>query len=242
MSIQDSSNAPMMPADSVEPFYKTWIRALTQPNEGTYAAIGNSPNAKASTAYLWVFLSSLVTSSVSILVQQFVIDSRLSQLGFESGATANGIGGIAVRVICGGPIAAVVTTIFFALFAALVQWIAKMFGGKGTNDQLSYAYAAIGVPYTLIAIPFYLLALIPYVGLCFSILLLLIFLYVLVLLVIAAKGVNQFGWGPAIGSFGIPIIALVTVCACLFAVIFAVAGSAFSEIFKQLNQSLQTVP
>lgn len=242
MSNQEFSNAPMMPDDAGAPFYRTWIKALTQPNENTYATIAASPNAKAKTAYLWVFLSTLLSSFLSLLLQQSVIGSRLSELGLDSGAAGNGIAAIAVRVICGAPIAAVIGTIFFALFAALVQWIARLFGGKGTNDQLSYVYAAISVPYTVIAMVFGLLSLIPYVGFCFSIALLLVFLYILVLLVIAAKGVNEFGWGPAVGSVAVPIIAIVTVCGCLVAGLLAVAGTALTEVFNQLNQSQHNVP
>jgi hypothetical protein len=238
MSNQISSNAPMMQDNSTGPFYHTWVKALTKPNESTYAEIAGSPNAKATTAYLWVFLSSLVASFFSLLVQQLTVGSRLSQAGFGDSQFGNGFGTIAITVICGAPIAAAIGTMFFALIVALIQWIAKMFGGRGTNDQLAYVYAAIGVPYSLISSIFILLAAIPYVGICFNVILGLAGLYVLVLQIMAVKAINQFGWGPALGSVLLPGVGLVIVCGCLFGGLFVLMGPAIKEVFQQINQSL----
>ena len=228
---------------SAVPFYQTWIKALTQPNEGTYAAIANSPNAKASTAYLWVFISSLVASFFSIIVQELTMSSQLSQAGFGDQG-GNAMGTIAIAVICGAPIAAAIGTFFFALIVALIQWIAKMFGGRGTFDQLAYVFAAIGVPYSLISSVFILLSAIPYVGFCFRIILTLAGFYVLFLQIMGTKAVNQFGWGPAAGSVLLPGLALVLVCVCLVGGLIALAGGsgALGEIFNQINQSLQNAP
>jgi hypothetical protein len=228
MSNQLSSNASA-------PFYQTWVRALTQPNESTYAEIASSPNAKATTAYLWVFLSSLVASFFSLVFQQFVIGSRLSQAGFGNN---RGFGAIAITVICGTPIAAAIGTGIFALVVALIQWIAKMFGGRGTYDQLAYVYAAIGVPYSLISSVFILLSAIPYVGICFRLILGLAGLYILILQIMAVKAVNQFGWGPAVGSVLLPAFVLVILCVCVFGGLFILMGPAIRQVFQQINQSL----
>src|SRR5258706_10088116 len=239
MSNQGSSNAPIMEDKSAAPFYQTWIKAITQPNENTYAQIASSPNAKATTAYLWVFLSSLVASFFSIIVQQFMVGNQLSQAGFGQD---RGVGAIAATVICGTPIAAAIGTLFFALITALVQWIAKLFGGRGTNDQLAYAFAAIGVPYSLVSSIFILLSAIPYVGFCFRLILGLAGLYVLVLQIMAVKGINQFGWGPAIGSVLIPGVVFLLVCACVIGAGLMLMGPAINDIFNQINQRLQNTP
>jgi hypothetical protein len=235
MSNQISSNAPMMQDNSTGPFYQTWVKALTKPNESTYAEIASSPNAKATTAYLWVFLSSLVASFFSLIVQQLTVGSRLSQAGLGND---QGFGTIAITIICGAPIAAAIGTLGFALIVALIQWIAKMFGGRGTNDQLAYVYAAIGVPYSLISSIFILLAAIPYVGICFNVILGLAGLYVLVLQIMAVKAINQFGWGQAVGSVLLPGVGLVIVCGCIVGGLFVLMGPALQEVFKQINQSL----
>ncbi len=78
---------------------------------------------------------------------------------------------VGCRVICGSSISSGNQTVFFAIGVAIIQWIAKMFGGKGTFDQLAYTFAAISVPYSLISAVFILLSAIPFVGFCFRMIL-----------------------------------------------------------------------
>lgn len=234
---QPSSNMPMS-AGTPTPFYQTWVTALTKPNEQTYAQIASSPNAKATTAYLWVFLSSIVSSLFALIVQGATIRAQLAQSGVGGDQLGNGIAGVAVTLLCGAPLIAALGTLFFAIYVAIVQWIAKMFGGKGTNDQMAYAFAAIGVPYSLISAVFILLSAIPYVGFCFRLILSLAGIYVFVLQVMAVKGVNLFGWGPAFGSVLIPIAALFAVCCCVIFGLSAVLGPTISNIFGQINSGL----
>jgi hypothetical protein len=231
------SNAPMMPAGS-NSFFQTWVPALTKPNEQTYTEIANSPNAKASTAYLWVFLSSIVASLIALIVQGATLREQLAQSGVGPDRLGNGFGAIVITLLCGTPIFALLGTVIFAIVVAVVQWIAKMFGGKGTNDQLAYAFAAIGVPYSLISSVFILLSAIPFVGFCFRIILGLAGLYILVLQIMAIKGVNQFGWGPAIGSLFIPGLVVGLLCCCVLAILGAVMGPMIGNIFSGINQSL----
>ncbi len=222
--MNDQMNTPMssMPSGGgPTPFYQVWINALTKPNEQTFADIANSGNAKATTAYLWIFIGSLV--------QIFLCGNQ------------RGGGGIATRLIgaiCGAPVGAVIVTLFFAIGIFIIQWIAKMFGGKGTPDQLAYAMASIAAPYSIIAGVFALFGAIPFVGLCFSIILGIAGLYILVLQVMAIKGVNQFGWGQAIGSLFIPGVVIGIFCGCLAFGAVALLGPAIRNAFNQINQSL----
>jgi hypothetical protein len=149
-----------------------------------------------------------------------------------------GAGSVALTLLCGTPIAAVLGTIVFAIVVALAQWIAKMFGGKGNNDQLAYAFAAIGAPYSLVSSLFIALSAIPFVGICFRIILGLAGIYIIVLQVMAVKGVNGFGWGPAIGSVFIPGLAVFLICCCAVAIIGALTGAALGNIFSSINSSL----
>jgi hypothetical protein len=113
-----------------------------------------------------------------------------------------------------------------------------MFGGKGTFDQLAYVLAAISTPFTIISGILTLFSAIPFVGLCFSIVSIIAGLYVLVLEVMAVKGVNQFGWGQAAGSLLLPFIVL---CCCLSVGVIGVLqvlGPRISEIFNQINNNL----
>jgi hypothetical protein len=227
----------MMQASSPS-FFQTWIDALTKPNEQTYAGMAASPKAKAMTAYLWVFASSLVASLVSLLVEGATLRNRLAQAGVGAEQFRGGAGSVAITLLCGAPIAAFLGTIVFAVVVALVQWIAKMFGGKGTNDQLAYTFAAIGAPYSLVSSLFIALSAIPFVGLCFRIILAVAGIYIIVLQVMAVKGVNGFGWGPAVGSVFIPALAVLLVCCCAAAIVGALTGAALGNIFSSINSSL----
>jgi hypothetical protein len=216
--------------------YQIWIDALTKPNENTFAEIAASPNAKATTAYLWVFLGYLVEFFLAALVSGGRYSSMLSQYG--GSGLGSGIVGTLVTAVCGGPILAVIGTIFFAIWTLIIQWIAKMFGGQGTNDQMAYAFAAIVFPFGVISGVLSLFAAIPYVGLCFNIVLGIAGLYVVVLNIMAVKGVNRFGWGQAIGSVLIPAVVIGLVCGCLAAVSAIALGSALGNVFNSINQSL----
>ena len=230
-------DAPTMPPETPS-IFQIWINALTKPSEKTYAEIAASPKAKAMTAYLWVFAASIVTSLVTLLVQGETLRTQLARSGLGTERLGTGLGAVAVSLLCATPIVAIVGTVVFAVIVALVQWIAKMFGGKGTNDQLAYAYAAISVPYSLVSAVFILLSAIPYVGFCFRILLALAGIYIFVLQVMAVKGVNQFGWGPAFGSVLIPVFAVVLICCCVVFIATSVMGLAIGNVFSSINQSL----
>ena len=185
------SNAPMMSAGSIS-IFQTWINALTKPNEQTYRDIASSPNAKATTAYMWVFISSIVTFFITFLVQGSVIRDRLTQAGYSQDRLGGGLVVVLLTLLCGSPIAAAISTLFFAVWVAIIQWIAKMFGGTGTNDQMAYTFASISVPYSLISAVFIGLSAIPFVGLCLRAILGLAGIYILILEIMAVKGVNQF--------------------------------------------------
>jgi hypothetical protein len=67
---------------------------------------------------------------------------------------------------------------------------------------------------------------------------LLVLLYVLVLLVMAVKGVNQFGWGSALGSCAVPFIVLF----CCFAVGAIAIVRALGPTMSNFLNSLTPVP
>jgi hypothetical protein len=215
--------AAPLPERTTESVLQTWRRALTRPDERTYADIAASPRAKATTAFLWVFLASLFQIFLGALVQSVVFGNMAEMYGLdpELFGPRTGTAAILTSAICGAPIGAAITTLVFALVTFVVQWLAKMFGGTGTYDQLTYALAAIVAPFTILSGIGTLFSAIPYVGLCITAVFGLAGLYVLVLEVMAVKGVNRFGWGAAIGSFFIPAIVVAVLCACLVSATFA---------------------
>ena len=215
--MNDMSNAPI-PESRPASAMQTWMNALTKPSEQTFVNIASSPNAKASTAYLWVFVASLIQIFLTALVQSRFLGTYLNQFGIQDPAATRGIGSILISAICGAPIGAAITTLFFAIWVFIIQWIAKMFGGRGTTDQMAYTAAAITAPYSIVVGIFSLFGAIPYVGYCVSAILALAGIYVIVLQVMAIKGVNQITWGAAIVTWLIPGLVLGLLCACIVGV------------------------
>jgi len=238
--MNEQMNAPMSPAPGgPSSFFQVWMNALTKPNEQTFVEIASSANAKSTTAFLWVFLASLVQFLVSSLVQGAYMNQVMRQFG-SSGqfGGGGGLGSTLITAVCGAPIAAVISVVFFAIFVGVVQFVAKMFGGRGTFDQLAYVLAAITAPFSLVSSVLTLLSAIPYVGLCFGIIALVAAIYVLVLEVMAVKAANQFGWGQAAGSLLLPFIVL---CCCLSVGVIGimrVLGPAIGNTFSSINSNL----
>ncbi|MEO8358169.1 MAG: YIP1 family protein [Chloroflexota bacterium] len=220
--MNDMSNEPISVGNPTSPL-QIWRKALTKPSEQTFLEIASSPNARATTAYLWVFVASLIQIFLTALVQSQLYGNLAEQygLGADVLGNRNGVASVLTGAICGAPIGAIVTTLFFAIGVFVVQWIAKMFGGRGTSDQLAYAMAAIIAPYSIISGIVTLFSAIPYVGLCFTAVLAIGSIYILVLEVMAVKGVNQISWGAAIGSLLIPGLVIGFICACLVGVSLA---------------------
>jgi hypothetical protein len=240
--MNDQMNAPVSPSPEpagIAGWFSIWVEAVTKPNEQTYANIASSAGAKSTTAFLWIFITSLIQLFLSSLVQGAYMSQLMQQYGVDGGQLASGgLGTRLITAVCGAPIAAVISVVFFALFVGVVQFIAKMFGGRGTFDQFAYVMAAIVAPFSLISGVLSLLSAIPFVGLCFGIIAMLAGIYVLVLEVMAVKAVNQFGWGQAAGSLLLPFIVL---CCCLSVGVIGIMralGPAISDTFNSINSNL----
>lgn len=231
------SNEPM-------PWYQVWIAAITKPNEENFRKLAALPNAKPSTAYLWIFLAYMVTFAV-VAVAQIVIGlpnmaDQFSELGMESLPVAD-MSGSLVGLICITPFVAGFSILGFMIGTALIQWAAKLFGGTGSYDKLAYVFGAIQAPMMLASSVFVLLAMIPFVGMCFSIFSLGISIYMLVLQVLAVKAVNNFDTGKAIGSVLLPgLVFFLFICCCFVIVIggLTAVSPAIGDIFSEINQNL----
>jgi hypothetical protein len=234
--MSEQPSTPMLPPPSgVSEWISVWRDALTKPSEQTFSRIALAPNAKITTALLWVFLGSLVNFFLASLVQGQIMRQMLQNTDFGVEGFPPAGGGGLITAICGAPIGALIQVVLFAAVVGVIQLIAKMFGGRGTFDQLAYAIAAIVTPFYLIGGVLTLLSAIPYAAYCFGPLGFLLALYVLVLEVMAVKGVNQFGWGQAIGSLLIPLLVL----ACCFSVgiigILQALGPNITDFFNSLT-------
>ena len=80
--MNEQMNAPMSPAPgNPTSFFQVWMNALTKPNEQTFADMANSASAKSTTAFLWVFVASLVQFFISSLVQGAYMSQAMQQFG-----------------------------------------------------------------------------------------------------------------------------------------------------------------
>jgi hypothetical protein len=212
-------NPPIEPA--APSIFQIWKDALTKPYESTYAAIARSPRASATNAFLWVFLATLLQLFVAFLVGSFARNQFLEQFRFAQNLPAPSLGGRIGTLICGAPIAAVIAVLFFALFVGISHLIARAFGGRATFAQLAFATAAIVVPINLIQTALNLFGAIPFIGLCFDFISLLLGLYLIVLLIVAVMGVHQIGLlGALVAVLVLPFVA------CICAACAAIAGAA----------------
>ncbi len=247
---QIHSNMPMMDETKPGPagWFQVWMKAVTKPNEQTFIDITDSPNATSKTAFLWVFIAGTVSMIIqSILQSIYTATGTMPSIpipGLEQYMPASGGGDVAsagmtfVISLCISPFVGLLSIAFFALFTAVVQWIAKMFGGVGTFDKLAYAIAAISVPFTIVSSVLALLSAIPFVGACFGIISFGLSIYILVLQVMAVKGVNRFGMGPAIGALFIPGLVIFISCCCVIAGSLTLLGPVIGNTFDQINQGL----
>lgn len=234
--MNEPENTPMLPPPSgVSQWVSVWRDALTRPSDLTFARIAQSPNAKSTTAFLWIFLGSLISSLLTLPVQGAMMRQMMQNAGLGDQGIPEGAAGGLMTVVCGAPIAAVISVVLFAIVVGIVQLLARMFGGRGTFDQLAYAIAAIVAPFYLVSGVIGLLSAIPYAGACFGILGLFLALYVLVLEVMAVKGVNQFGWGQAIASMLLPVLAIACCISVAIASIFSVLAPQLQDIFNSIT-------
>jgi hypothetical protein len=104
---------------------------------------------------------------------------------------------------------------------------------------MAYVLAAIWTPFSIFIGILSIFAVIPYVGICANPIGLFMLLFWGVVNVLAAKSVNNFGCGQAIGSFLLPTIILLC---CLTAPILISAmrllGPPVGDTFSTIQKSL----
>lgn len=247
--MSEFDNTPVTPSSSkpsgLSGWFAVWIKAVTQPNEQTFVDITEHPDMSARTAYIWIFLvgtlSGIIQAIASAIRVATGVGSQLQQIpgiGEYFPQSTGGGGGVAIALvggICASPFAGLLSVLFFALIVAIIQWIAKLFGGKGTYDKLLYAFAAISVPFTIVSTIFALLSAIPFVGICLGVISFGLGIYALVLQVMAVKAINRFGWGEAAGSVFIPGCVVFILCACVVGGSAALLIPMIRDGFKGIN-------
>src|SRR5687767_749970 len=118
--MNEPTNAPMLPPPSgVSEWFSVWRDAITRPNEQTFVRLAQSPNAKTTTALLWIFLGSLVSSLLALPAQGALMRQMMQSMGLEEQGFPAAGGGL-MTVICGAPIGAVISVVLFAIVVGIV--------------------------------------------------------------------------------------------------------------------------
>ena len=216
-------------------FFQAMLKAVTSPSQATYSSLVQDPKATAGIGFLWVAVAGAVSSLISILLLQvFRFNPMLDLLSQYSGeylsvpVRAN-FGGTLLSLLCGVPAAAVFAVIGLAIASGLLHLVAKLLGGSGDYGKLVYMLALISVPFSLLSS---ILAPIPYIG-CLSFL---IFIYNLVLEVLAINAVYQFGIGKAVLTLFVPLIVACLAIACVAAGLGTFFYAAIRETYQNLPQ------
>lgn len=247
--MNDQLNAPISPEPSrpngISEWFSIWTTAVTKRSEQTYAVLAEHPDALTpSRAFTWVFLAGTVSALISGILQAVLelagFSSQMPGLADMFGSAQGGIAFSLGFALCFSPIAGALAVLFFAISVGIIQWIATRFGGAGTFSKLAYTMAAVSVPFTLVSSVLTPFSLIPYLGICTGLLSLGLAIYAIVLEVTAVKGVNRFGWGPALGSFFLPTVVLLCCALVPIAVIatMRLLGPQIGNTFSTISNSL----
>lgn len=208
---------------------QTFIKALTKPNEQAYREIVNDPGASVGKGILWFAVAGFISGTISGLINWLFGTSTLSQLSQYTDYD--------IPIRAGGSFLGMIGSAFSGLFGAiigalivvgLVQLVAKMLGGIGTFQKLFYGYAAAQAPLGMVTA---ILGSIPFLG-CLA---LPLGIYGIVLNVIANKAANEYDTGKAVISTLAPIIVITLFCCCIIAIVGAIGGLAFGDIFQSLQ-------
>ncbi len=224
---------------------ETWIAVLTKPKKETFVQVAAQSRATTGNAFLWAFFAILVGSFANFIAQAISMGNMMSV--FEDFLPPEMAGQLPMgavpslgfgTIICGAPVAAIMGVFGFAISVALVQWVAKLFGGTGSFEKLAYTFSMILFPYALISAVLVLLSAIPFVGLCFGIVTFGLAIYQIVLQVLAVQAVNNLDTGKAIGAIFLPgLVVFLFICCC-----FVLFGTLLAPIIGDIYNSMPPIP
>lgn len=209
---------------------QTWINILTHPNEQTFAAEQDRPQANFTTAIIWMVITGAVSGIVGwIAINMFFgsgggVLAMLDQMNLppETAAQMRQMfsSGMMGAMAGGAGLSAIITTpVFFLIGAGILYLIGRLFGGNGDLGRYAYLLATFQAPIGIISA---LLGLVPVAGGCLG---LLLSIYSLVLTYFATKVALNLTSGKAIAVIVTPLAVLLLLMICF---IVSILGLAFS--------------
>jgi hypothetical protein len=212
--------------------FQTWVNVLTHPNEQTFIDEQNKPQAKLSTALIWIVIAAIIVAIFSIfrvligaaiggpgmfeqLATQFDLPPELAEQMVQQ-ASAGIVSGI-ITGFCGALIA---VPLGFLIGSGLYWLIAKLLGGTGSYEGQTYLMATYTAPLMIIN---GIVTVIPIAGGCLAFI---IGIYNLVLTYFALKVSHDFTSGKAITTLLIPVLIGILLGCCIIAAVFTLVGAA----------------
>lgn len=217
-----------LPTPRAMNWIEIWLAALTRPKASTYEEIIADPGAKPRRAYGWVFLATLISFLVSVLLMTLLGNPFAADL--TEGQSGGYLAYAFIGILCAAPFVAVFSILSLIINSAIIQFIAGGFGGRGTFGQMVYATGAFLAPMTVVSSVIGGIPLVNCLGAFLGI-------YSLVLNVIAIKAVNQFDYGKAVLTLALYILGVVVLTGFLVAMTFVLLGPSFGSVFSNIIES-----
>jgi hypothetical protein len=212
--------------------FQTWMNVLTHPNEQTFIDEGNKPQAKLSTAIIWIVIAAVIVAVFSIfrvliqaavgggpgiieqLVLQFDLPPEVAEQMMQQ-AQAGVVSGI-IGGFCGALIG---VPLSFLIGSGIYWLIARLLGGVGSYEHQTYLLGTFTAPLMIVN---GIVSIIPIAGGCVA---LLISIYTLVLTYFALKVSHNFTSGKAITTLLIPLLIGLLLACCIIASVMTMMGA-----------------
>jgi hypothetical protein len=167
-----NSSMPSYPTDqqvNESSWSVIWFNALRRPYLSTFEGFVRDPYASGKRAYMWVFVSSVLTA---LLVTFNPYRNNPLPPKTPLGILAYSVLGIVV----------------FLLWTGFSQFVSRALNGKGTYTELAYTVACFQAPLTIIRAAFISSPIIQGI----------LLVYGLYLTALATKAVHKFSWGKTV--------------------------------------------
>jgi Yip1 domain len=213
--------APEAPVSSLK-WYEIWRDVWTNPGVETFWSILKDRDHSATRGLIWIGVTSFVLGLISSIVSIPLLNRVSSQVPsfLSSGETI-------ISALCTIILAPIFGIIGFIIMTGIYHLVAKLFGGNGTWNDLVFCLAAVIAPASIIStvvsaiysIFSQVQALLFLFAIFAGIIALALFIYNIVLYILAIRAAENVGTGGAIGTVLLPIGVILVLSICCSALL-----------------------